>query len=243
MYPCCRYYQNVCTVSYSMAWWSWTRWEREIDWMAMNGLNFILSFTGQEYVWQKFYSSIGLTDTEIKDFFSGPAFLAWQRMGNIRGWGGPLDDGWIEKQADIQKQIVQRISQFGMINILPGFAGHVPKSLERIHPSAKLTRNSAWGRFGANYSEDYLLEPTDPLFLSLGQKFYKMLTEEFGNDHYFNADTYNEMNPSSSKLKFLKETNKAIYDAMAKVDSEAVFVMQGWLFHSGCESSRLLHVH
>ena len=62
-----------------------------------------------------------------------------------------------------------------------------------------------------------------------------MSTEEFGNDHYFNADTYNEMNPLSSNLKFLKETNKAIYNAMAKIDSEAVFVMQGWLFHSGCE--------
>jgi alpha-N-acetylglucosaminidase len=27
-----RYYLNVCTVSYSSAWWNWTRWEREIDW-------------------------------------------------------------------------------------------------------------------------------------------------------------------------------------------------------------------
>ena len=201
----------------------------------MNGLNFILSFTGQEYVWQKFYNFLGLTDAEIKEFFSGPAFLAWQRMGNIRGWGGPLDDGWIKKQADIQKQIVQRIRQFGMLNILPGFAGHVPKGLQRIYPSAKLTRNAQWGRFGANYSEDYLLEPTDPLFLTLGEQFYKMLAEEFGSDHYFNADTYNEMNPSSSDLTFLKETNMAIYNAMAKVDSEAVFVMQGWLFHSGCK--------
>ena len=218
-----------------MVWWDWARWEREIDWMAMNGLNFILSFTGQEYVWQKFYSSLGLTDEEIKDFFSGPAFLAWQRMGNIQGWGGPLDDGWIKKQADLQKNIVQRIRDFGMINILPGFAGHVPKGIQRVYPNANLTKNAQWGRFGANYSEDYLLEPTDALFSSLGGKFYNMLISEFGNDHYFNADTYNEMNPSDTSPAFLKETNAAIYQAMATVDSEAVFVMQGWLFHSGCK--------
>ena len=54
--------------------------------MAMNGINMPLSFTGQEYVWQKLYSTIGLTDKEIKSYFSGPAFLAWQRMGNLRGW-------------------------------------------------------------------------------------------------------------------------------------------------------------
>jgi Alpha-N-acetylglucosaminidase (NAGLU) tim-barrel domain len=48
-----RYYQNVCTVSYSSVWWNWTRWEREIDWMAMNGINLPLAFTGQEAIWQR----------------------------------------------------------------------------------------------------------------------------------------------------------------------------------------------
>ena len=42
-----RYYMNVCTASYSMAWWDWDRWQFEIDWMAMNGINLPLSFTGQ----------------------------------------------------------------------------------------------------------------------------------------------------------------------------------------------------
>ena len=32
---------------------------------------------------------------------------------------------------------------------------------------------------------------------------------------------------------FLAEANKAIYDTMHSVDNEAVYVMQGWLFHSG----------
>jgi hypothetical protein len=28
-----------------------SRWEQELDWMAMNGINLALAFTGQEYVW------------------------------------------------------------------------------------------------------------------------------------------------------------------------------------------------
>lgn len=48
-----RYYQNVCTVSYSFVWWDWPRWEREIDWMALNGINLPLAFTGQEALWQE----------------------------------------------------------------------------------------------------------------------------------------------------------------------------------------------
>ena len=37
------YYQNVCTGSYSMWWWRWTRWEREIDWMLLHGVNIALA--------------------------------------------------------------------------------------------------------------------------------------------------------------------------------------------------------
>lgn len=48
-----RYYQNVCTFSYTSVWWDWTRWEREIDWMALNGINLPLAFTGQEALWQE----------------------------------------------------------------------------------------------------------------------------------------------------------------------------------------------
>ena len=228
-----RYYQNVCTVSYSMVWWDFARWEREIDWMAMNGLNLILSFTGQEYVWQRFYRSLGMNDTAIKEFFSGPAFLAWQRMGNIRGWAGPLDDGWIQSQADLQKQIVSRVREFGMINVLPGFAGHVPAALKDLYPNATYTQNEGWGNFNSTYSSDYLLEPNNALFMELGQIFYKMLIEEYGNDHVFNCDTYNEMNPRNSSLTYLAATNKAIYETMRLVDENAVFLMQGWLFHSG----------
>ena len=198
--------------------------------MAMNGLNFILSFTGQEYVWQKLYESIGLNDAEIKEYLAGPAFLAWQRMGNIRGWGGPLDDAWIKKQADLQKQIVNQIRQFGMINVLPGFAGHVPGALKRIYPNVTLSNSAEWNGFGVNYSEDYFLQPEDPLFVSLGKQYYQTLVAEFGTDHYYNADSFNEMDPASTDLNFLASTNAKIYEAMASVDTQAVYLMQGWLF-------------
>ena len=216
-----------------MVWWNFSRWEREIDWMAMNGLNLILSFTGQEYVWQKFYRQLGVNDSAIKSFFSGPAFLAWQRMGNIQGWGGPLDDGWIQSQANLQKQIVTRIRQFGMINVLPGFAGHVPAALKDLYPNASFSRSRDWNRFNSTYSDDYLLQPNDTLFMQLGQIYYKMLIEEYGSDHVFNCDTYNEMDPDSTNLTYLADVNKAIYQTMDLVDKDAVFLMQGWLFHSG----------
>lgn len=62
-----RYYQNVCTTSYSFVWWDWQRWEREIDWMAMNGINLVLTFNGMEAIWQRvgllLYLVLELTST------------------------------------------------------------------------------------------------------------------------------------------------------------------------------------
>jgi alpha-N-acetylglucosaminidase len=42
-----RYYLNYCTFNYSMSWWDWKRWEKEIDWMALHGIN-ICRFLLQE---------------------------------------------------------------------------------------------------------------------------------------------------------------------------------------------------
>ncbi|KAM6596305.1 hypothetical protein CsatA_006829 [Cannabis sativa] len=37
------YYQNSVSSSYSFAWWDWKRWEKEIDWMALQGINLPLT--------------------------------------------------------------------------------------------------------------------------------------------------------------------------------------------------------
>ena len=63
-----------------MTWWPWERWERELDWMALNGINLALAFAGQELAAQHAFARFGLSEQDMASFFSGPAFLAWQRM-------------------------------------------------------------------------------------------------------------------------------------------------------------------
>ena len=74
------YYENVCTVSYTQAFWSWTEWETHLDWMAMQGINMPLSFTGQEYIFSKTFARFNFTQSDLQSFFSGPGFFAWQSM-------------------------------------------------------------------------------------------------------------------------------------------------------------------
>lgn len=48
------------------------------------------------------YLALGLTQSEIDEYFTGPAFLAWGRMGNLHTWGGPLPHSWHLKQLYLQ---------------------------------------------------------------------------------------------------------------------------------------------
>ncbi|CAD5123242.1 DgyrCDS11599 [Dimorphilus gyrociliatus] len=228
-----RYYQNVCTVSYSFVWYDWKRWEREIDWMSLNGINFPLAFNGQEEIWNRVYLKMGLTQDEIDKHFGGPAFLAWSRMGNMKGWGGPLSRQWHATQVSLQHRILNRMRSLGMIPILPAFAGHVPDSFTRIYPHANVSKLSDWGGFDSKYCCVSLLEPKDPLFIKVGQMFLNEYIREFGTDHVYNTDTFNEMTPRSGDSAYLRSAGKAVFNAMTIADPQAIWVMQGWLFISG----------
>ena len=117
-----RFFLNYCTFGYTMPWWGWKEWERFIDWMALNGVTMPLAITGQEAVWQKVWRKHGLTDEQIRAYFSGPSHLPWHRMSNIDYWQGPLPQEWIDGQAELQKKILKRERELGMTPILPAFA-------------------------------------------------------------------------------------------------------------------------
>ncbi|KAK4313766.1 hypothetical protein Pmani_014921 [Petrolisthes manimaculis] len=225
-----RYYFNICTLSYSTPFWTWPDWERGIDWMALNGINLVLAPSGQEDSWRRVFLSLGMTDDDLAGFFAGPPFLAWNRMGNIQGWGGPLSQHWLSNKAALNKKIVSRMREFGMMAILPAFAGHVPAALQRLFPSANISRLSTWGHFTDPYTRTYFLDPRDPLFNTIGSAFIKEMNVTFGTDHIYSSDPFNEMLPVSSDPAYLASLGSAFLNAMISVDPKAVWVMQGWMF-------------
>ncbi|MBK8023177.1 MAG: alpha-N-acetylglucosaminidase [Chloroflexi bacterium] len=221
-----RYAFNYCTFSYSMAFWDWERWEREIDWLALNGVNVPLSITGQEAVWQAVCRQLGLTDAEIDAFLVGAAYLPFGWMGCVDGWAGPLPSRWIADHADLQKKIVARQRELGMTPILQGFTGHVPPALSRQFPECTVHELSSW----AGFPPTHFLDPGDPLFEQIGRAFIEEQTRLYGSDHLYAADTFIEMVPSSDDPVFLAELSRSIYRGMAGADPQAIWVLQGWPF-------------
>ncbi|KAI4336090.1 hypothetical protein L6164_014662 [Bauhinia variegata] len=228
------YYQNAVTSSYSFAWWDWKRWEKEIDWMALQGVNLPLSFTGQEAIWQRvFQEKFNISVSDLDDFFGGPAFLAWSRMGNLHGWGGPLPQSWFDRQLILQKKILARMYELGMTPVLPAFSGNVPAALKYRFPSAKITRLGNWFSVKSDprWTRTYLLDATDPLFLEIGKAFVERQLQEYGRtSHIYNCDTFDENTPPTDDPEYISSLGAAVFKGMQSGDGNAVWLMQGWLF-------------
>lgn len=225
-----RFFLNYCTFGYTMPWWKWRDWERFIDWMALNGVNLPLAITGQEKIWLNVWKKFGLKEDEIRSFYTGPAYLPWHRMANIDHWEGPLPMSWIEGQAELQKKILERERSFNMKPVLPAFAGHVPKALLQKFPNAKITSLGEWGNFSEKY-QSYFLDSFDPLFNEIQNEFLKEQTKEFGTDHIYGTDPFNEVTPPSWEPKYLADVSKHIYESLSNADKEAKWLQMGWIFY------------
>ena len=221
-----RYYLNYCTFNYTMSWWDFDRWQQEIDFMALNGINMPLALTGQNSVWQRVYKKLGFTDEDLAGFFSGPAYFNWFWMGNLDGWCGPLPQSFMDDHEELQKRILTAERSLGMTPVLPAFTGHVPPAFEERFPDAKV-RKTEW----VNFPEVSILDPEEELFTTIGKMFIQEQAELYGTDHYYSADTFNENTPPTNDPKYLSDMSSKVYSAMQDVDPDAVWVMQGWLFY------------
>lgn len=206
------YYFNTCTYGYSTPWWSWERWERELDWMALHAINTPLAMLGFEWAMaQTLTLDFGLARSDLDDFLSGPAFLPWHWMGNLDAWGGPLSDGWLERGRALQHRFLTRARSLGMTPVLPAFAGFVPPAMQSLFPDAEIQSTSGWNGF----AKTFYLEPSSPLFGQVGAAFIQRLCAEFGCDEgWFAADLYNELAPPSKDPEYLRNASRATYAAI-----------------------------
>lgn len=225
-----RFFLNYCTFGYSMTWWKWSDWERLIDWMALQGINMPLAITGQENIWYQVWRQFGLSDQEIRSYFTGPAHLPWHRMSEMDKWQGPLPMSWITDQTVLQKKILARERELGMQPVLPAFAGHVPEVIKNYFPKSKISKLSEWNSFEDKY-RSYFLDPFDSLFSTIQQAFLKEQMKQFGTDHIYGIDPFNELVPPSWDTTYLASVSKTIYQTVKQTDKEASWLQMTWQFY------------
>ena len=229
-----RYYLNYCTFGYSMTSWTWKRWQQEIDWMALRGINMPLQIVGLEEVWRRFLSlgKYNYTAEEAKAFVPGPAFTAWWGMNNLEGWGGTgtdgwggvQDDAWYQRQQALATQILARQRELGMEPVLPGFSGMVPSNFATQAGVTTLDPDD-WGEF----TRPHIIAPGNENFAAIAADYYQCLEAVMGTSKYYSMDPFHE---GAGHLASV-EGYATIYDAMEAARPGSQWVIQQWQWDNG----------
>ena len=245
-----RYYLNYCTFGYSMTSWTWKRWQQEIDWMALHGINMPLQIVGLEEVWRKFLTlevngvrKYNYTDTEAKAFVAGPAFTAWWGLNNLEGWGGTnsgtlnggtwegaggvQDDAWYVRQTKLAQQILTRQRELGIHPVLPGFSGMVPTNFTT---KTDVPTDANGGQWAGGFQRPRIIDPTYSGFAEIAKDYYDCLNEVMGESQYYSMDPFHEGGAISSGA--YTEAYYAIYEAMEAAKAGSQWVIQQWQWNS-----------
>ena len=216
-----RYYLNYCTYSYSMAFWDWERWEKEIDWMALHGINMPLAINGSAALWRNVLRRLNYPEAKISEFIAGPGFQAWWLMNNLEGWGGPNPDSYYQRDEELQRKIVARMREYGMEPVLPGYSGMLPHDAD-----TELGLNIANPGKWLGYTRPAFLQPTDSEFSRIADIYYDELTRLYGPTRFYSMDPFHE--GGNTDGVDLAASGQTIMTAMKRANPEAVWVVQGW---------------
>ncbi len=218
-----RYNFNYCTHSYSMCTWTWQRWQEEIDWMALRGVNMPLQIVGLEEVYRKFLmENYGYTFNEVSKFVAGPAFMAWFGMNNLEGHGGPNPEWWYTRQAQLGRQINDRMRSLGIEPVLPGFY-MVPTNFG-TKAGVKTAATGPW----CGFTRSHLLDPAEPKYAEVAAKYYEALHSVMGGkSKYYSMDPFHE-GGGANAVSSVDQVYAKTYEAMNAASAGSIYVIQQW---------------
>ncbi|GHH49133.1 alpha-N-acetylglucosaminidase [Lentzea cavernae] len=225
-----RYAYNFTVFGYTMPYWTWTEWEREIDYLAASGVNRALVLVGQEAVWYDTFQSFGLSESEVRAWIAQPSFQPWQWYGSTTGFdpsggvhAGPVSKELIEKRAELGRKIADRMRSLGIAPVFPAFIGHVPdKAFADSNPDAHLVPQGGY----SGHPRPLWLDPTDELYDRVAAKFYEVQTARFGETTHYSNDLLHEGGELGGVD--LGDAGRAVQTALNKAHPDAIWVLQAW---------------
>lgn len=224
-----RYAYNYCTMSYSMPFWGENEWRKELDWLALNGVNIVLDVTAQEEVWRQFLCALGYSHEEAKDYIAGPAYYAWAYMANLSGYGGPVHDSWFAKRTELARKNQLIMRKLGMQPILQGYSGMVPVDIAQKAQGEYALSGSdviAQGNW-CSFQRPYMLRTTSAAYQKYAALFYECQQNVFGDvTDYYATDPFHEGGNTGGMNAVDVSSN--VLDAMIAHDENAVWVIQAW---------------
>ncbi len=237
-----RYALNENVDGYTTAYWDWSRWEREIDVLALSGVNAILIERGMDSVLYRTFRDFGYSDKELRNWITLPAHQNWQLMGNLCCYNGPISTELLQRRATSAKQIIARLRELGITPVLPGFFGVVPKSFKTKFPKSHVVPQGEW----AGFERPDWLDPRDPMYARIAAKFYAHQRQLFGRSAVYDMEVFQEGGDDGGVP--VATAARAVQTALETANPGSLWMMMAWQGNprqdllAGVDRNRLLIV-
>jgi alpha-N-acetylglucosaminidase len=217
-----RYALNENVDGYTAPYWDWSRWEREIDVLALSGINAMIVERGADLVLYRTFRDFGYSDSEIRGWIAQPAHQNWQLMGNLCCFDGPISLELLQKRAASAQKIIARLRELGITPVMPGFYGVVPSDFRRRFPAAHVVPQGEW----AGFTRPDWLDPLDPMFAQVASAFYRHQHELFGDSSIYDMEVFQEGGDSGDVP--VPQAARAVQSALWAAHPAARWMMLAW---------------
>ena len=206
--------------------WGFDRWEKEIDFMAMNGVNTPLALTGSDGVLYKMLKDMRIPEATIFSFISGSSYWYKQLTGNIFGFLPMNSADYFNKKIAVGKMVTEREKELDMSPVHQGLMLTVPFAFRRHYPKSDLIKLPAWNGFPPAMT----IAADDFGYLRIFNKMYLEFQRDLlGEVHNYIFDPMTDVD-SKGYSTFLDDICDHFKEILEEVDENGVWFVRAKSF-------------
>ncbi|MFI5771175.1 alpha-N-acetylglucosaminidase [Streptomyces sp. NPDC051658] len=217
-----RFALNDTDDGYSGAYRDWASYEKQIDVLALHGVNEVFVQMGADAVYYDTFQEFGYTKRELTSWIPGPAHQPWWLMQNMSGFGGRVSEKMLDRRAALGRKIADRLRRLGMTPVLPGYYGTVPPGFTDRNPAGPVVPQGDW----VGFERPDWLDPRSELFPKVAEVFYRRQHELFGDSAMYKMDLLHEGGTPGDVP--VEGAAKAVMDALQRAHPGSTWVLLGW---------------
>ncbi|MGW2171747.1 alpha-N-acetylglucosaminidase [Streptomyces sp. NPDC001705] len=217
-----RFALNDTDDGYSGAYRDWASYEKQIDLLALHGVNEVFVQMGADAVYHETFQEFGYSGNELRSWIPGPAHQPWWLMQNMSGFAGPVSERLLQDRADLGRRIADRLRQLGMTPVLPGYFGTVPPGFTERNPTGPVVPQGDW----VGFQRPDWLDPRSEVFRRVAASFYRHQRALFGDSSMFKMDLLHEGGRPGNVP--VGDAARAVMNALQTARPGAVWTLIGW---------------
>lgn len=235
-----RYALNDTDDGYSGPYRSFEEHQRQIDLMALHGINEVFVQVGAEYPYYRALQGFGYSAEELRRWIPGPGHQSWWLLQNLSEFGGPVPERLMRERAALGGRIAEQLRGLGMTAVLPGYFGTVPPGFAARNPGSSTVAQGDW----AGFDRPDWLDPASPVFAKLAAAYYAEQRAVFGDSTMYRMSPLHEGGQTGSVD--VGAAARAIQDALHAARPGALWAVLGWQddptaeLLAGVDTSKLL---